>query len=409
MTANGPLAGVRVLELGTVLMVPFAGQILGDLGAEIVKVESFVGDPNRQVGSGAHPDLSGVSLNLNRNKRSLALDLARAEGRSALGRLVATCDVFMTNLRPQALAKLSLRYEDLSAERPDLVYCRSHGFASASGDADLPAYDDIIQAASGIASLSIHIDGVPRLLPTVFADKVTGLTIAYAILAALFDRQRSGIGHEVEVPMFDTMLAFTLVEHLGGATMIPPLGPPGYGRLLNPHRRPHQTSDGWIVLMPYSAMDWRRIWLQLQDDEFTQRLNGLTEHQVKSFAPEMYERLSEHLVSGTTQHWLQFCSDLDIAASAVPNLEDIVKDGGSHRGVLEPQSHSVVGSYLRIRPPAHFSGFEGAYREAPLIGQDSVDILAELGYAHAEIQELVRENVVRTSAKTTGRPSGEMS
>ncbi|NEW69263.1 MULTISPECIES: CaiB/BaiF CoA transferase family protein [Streptomyces] len=394
--SSGPLSGVRVVELGTVLMVPLAGQILGDLGADVIKVESLEGDANRQVGPGPHPDLSGVALNLNRNKRSIAVDLRTAEGREVLARITATADVFLTNLRPSALGKLRVRYEDVRAWQPKIVYCRSHGYGSDTPEADDPAYDDVVQASSGMASLSESVTGEPSLLPTVLADKVCGLTIVYAVLAALFERTNTGAGQEVEVPMFDTMLAFTLVEHLGGATLQPPLSKPGYERVLTPHRRPHRTEDGWIVIMPYSVRDWDRLWAHLGREDHRAALAGLTAHEVKQMAPRMYAWLDRELPAHSTAHWLQICASLDIAAAPVTDLEGVVSGPGRSKGVLSSAHHPVAGDYLRIARPVRFGSPLEVRHEAPLVGEDTLEILSEVGYSHQDVARFTAHGAIRS-------------
>lgn len=400
-----PLAGVRVLEVGSVLMVPYAGQILGDLGADVVKVESLIGDPNRLAGPGTHPELSGIALNINRNKRSIAVDLASPSGKQVLHRLVSTSDVLLTNLRPTALEKLDLRYADVAQSRPDIVYCRSHGHASDSPDAERPAYDDIVQAASGIAALSESIDGRPRLLPTVLADKVSGLTIVYAVLAALLQRRSTGVGQEVEVPMFDTMLSFILVEHLAGATPRPPLTQPGYRRVLTPHRRPLRTRDGWVVTMPYSTRDWRRLWTRLGEVEQLAALEGLTEAEVKARAPEFYQALGSAVAAATSREWVALCAEVDVAASEVPSLAELVEQPALHRGVLSTRHHDVCGDYLSIAPPVRFSSSHPVLRDAPRIGEQTVELLREAGFTDDEVRVMVSAGTVKAALDPTAAAS----
>ena len=220
--SGGPLDGIRVLDLSSVVMGPLATQILGDLGADVITVENRDGDINRVMGPGPHPGLSGVSLNLLRNKRNISLDIAHPDGRAALLRVAAGCDVFVTNLRPGSVGRLRLRYPDVAAVRPDVIYCQAHGFPSDSPQADAPAFDDIIQAACGVPDVLRRANGLPDLMPTLLADKVSGLVLAYSIMAALFHRARTGEGQQVEVPMADAMLAFLLVEHGSGAISRPP-------------------------------------------------------------------------------------------------------------------------------------------------------------------------------------------
>ena len=222
---EGPLSGVRVLDLTTVVMGPYATQVLGDLGADVIVVEGTTLETNRVMGPGPHPQLSGTSLNLMRNKRSLRLDFKLAEGREALLRVAATCDVVITNVRPSALRRAGLRYEDVAARHPDIVYCEAHGWPTDSERTDDPAYDDVIQAGTGVADAFRRQTGSPSLVPTIFVDKLCGLTIAYAVIAALFRRERTGRGERIEVPMSEAAAAFVLVEHGAGAIPEPPAGP----------------------------------------------------------------------------------------------------------------------------------------------------------------------------------------
>ena len=261
MTANprGLLDGVRVVDLTSIVMGPLATQILGDLGADVITVEDPRGTLSRVMTAGPEPGLSGVALNLLRNKRNVVLDLKTEAGREALLEVAATADVLVTNLRPGTLARLRLTYADVAPVRPDIVYCQAQGYPSDSGAADAPAYDDVIQAATGLPDAFRRFGGEPLFAPTLMADKVSGLTIAYAVLAALFHRQRTGEGQHVEVPMVDVMTAFMLVEHAGAATARPPQGPPGYQRILNPERRPQRTQDGWISVLPYTRKNFEDI------------------------------------------------------------------------------------------------------------------------------------------------------
>jgi crotonobetainyl-CoA:carnitine CoA-transferase CaiB-like acyl-CoA transferase len=258
-SAPGPLAGVRVLDLTSVIMGPLATQVLGDLGADVVSIETRDGDTNRAMGRGAHPELSGVAMNLMRNKRSIVLDLKHPEGRAACLRLAAGSDVVVTNLRPGPLSRLRLTWDDIRAVRPDIVFCRAHGFSTASGRADDPAYDDIVQSSSGIGDLFARIGMTPMLLPTLVADKVCGFVIANAILAALLHRERTGAGQEIEVPMVDVMRAFVLVEHGAGGIPEPQVARPGYPRILTPERKPQRTRDGWINVLPYHKEDYQAL------------------------------------------------------------------------------------------------------------------------------------------------------
>ena len=234
----GPLDGIRVLDLTSVIMGPYATQIMGDLGADVISIEEAHGDTNRAMGLGPHRQLSGVSLNLLRNKRNVCVDLKTEEGRALFLDIGATADVVVTNLRPGPLRRLRLTYDDVRAVRPDVVFCEARGYREDSVKAEDPAYDDVIQAGSGMADVIEKVTGEPRVVPSIIADKVCGLTIVYAVLAALVHRERTGEGQRIEVPMLDAMQSFMLVEHAAGATTVPPVAPAGYGRVLSVHRGP---------------------------------------------------------------------------------------------------------------------------------------------------------------------------
>jgi crotonobetainyl-CoA:carnitine CoA-transferase CaiB-like acyl-CoA transferase len=386
----GALDGIRVLDLTSVVMGPFATQILGDLGADVITIESATGDTNRVMGPGPHRWLSGVSLNLLRNKRNVTLDLKIADGRDVLLRLAATCDVFVTNLRPGPLARLKLRYDDVCEVRPDVVYCQAQGFPADSGRADEPAYDDIIQSASGAADMTARSYGEPGLVPTIFADKVAGMTIAYSVLAALFHRERTGEGQRIEVPMVEAVQAFVLVEHGAGAVLRPPLGPAGYERVLTPERRPQRTLDGWIGVLPYSRESYDALFAAGGRDDLLgdpRYQHGRARIENSDF---LYQQVRGILATRTTEEWLEFCRDHHIPATAVATLDDIVD--------AQPDaSHPVAGTYKQVRPGARLSATPMTTRRpAPLPGQDNADVLRELGYDDDEIADLTTRGVLRT-------------
>ena len=385
----GPLHGVRVLDLTSVVMGAMATAILGDLGADVLTIESDRGDTNRAMGSGPHPQLSGISLNLLRNKRNLDLDLKAAEGRELLLRLAATCDVFVTNLRPGPLARLGAAYEDVAAVRPDVVYCQAQGWPSDHPRANDPAYDDIIQAATGVGDLTRQVSGTPTLLPTIFADKVTGLTIVYAVLAALFHRERTGEGQRVEVPMVDATTSFLLLEHGSGAVPRPPTGPPGYPRILTPQRRPHPTADGWIAMLPYSQENFDTLFrlggrTDLIGDE--RYATGRARIANSDF---LYEQVRSIAQTRTTAEWLEICAQHAIPATEVATIEELVD-------ALPEAKHPVSGAYKEIPPPVRFGATPASVRRpAPLIGEHTDEVLGELGLTAADIAGLEERGVVR--------------
>ena len=254
--ASGPLTGFRILDLTTVLLGPYATQILADYGADVIKVESPEGDPVRPNGSFRHPDKASLYLAVNRNKRAIAIDLKSAEGRDLLWTLIDTADVLVHNLRPASIERLGFTYAAVAKRNPRLVYCVSTGFGSNGPDCDKPAYDDIIQSGCGIANLNGQGRGSPDYVPTVMADKTAGLMLSQAIVTALLARERTGRGQRVEVPMLESLVSFVMVEHLGGLTFEPPVGPAGYTRLMAGGRQPAPTKDGHMTVLPYTGRHW---------------------------------------------------------------------------------------------------------------------------------------------------------
>ena len=255
----GPLHGVKIVEMTSVVLGPYAVQILADMGAEVIKIEQPRGDSNRTLGASRNPGMSALYLTCNRNKRSIVLDLRKPGARDAMLAMVKDADVFVHNNRPQVMTKLGLDYADMKKVNPKIIYCGAYGYAKTGPYGALGALDDSIQAVSGIAMLNKLVLGEPRYLPTVVADKTTAITVVYGILAALFNRERTGEGQELEVPMFETMVNFVMAEHLWGMTFEPPKGAPGYTRLMSHHRKPYKTLDGYIAILPYLDAHWQKF------------------------------------------------------------------------------------------------------------------------------------------------------
>jgi crotonobetainyl-CoA:carnitine CoA-transferase CaiB-like acyl-CoA transferase len=393
-TGAGPLAGIRVVELATVVMGPFGAQILGDLGAEVVKVETGGGDGSRAMGGGPHPELSGIALNLHRNKRSLGLDLKDPRGRAVLLRLLADADVLITNLRPGPLRRLGLDHAAIGADFPRLVYCQAQGFRTSSPEADLPAYDDIIQALSGFPQLNAMGFDAMHFVPSTVADKVAGMFIAQGVLAALVARSVTGEGQRVEVPMFDAALAFNLVEHLSRAAV--PGGPAGYNRVLTAHRGPHRTADGWVAMLPYTDAHWTALFTAVGEEHLLEH-EWFADHRARlAHADEVYGLLASILVRKSTAEWVAIGTEIGVPVSVVPRLQEIVDEPAHHRGVLRDAEHPVVGPFRSIAQPVVFerSG-QRAFDPAPLVGEHTEAVLAELGLSAEEISELLADGVVR--------------
>ncbi len=369
MNATGPLAGLRVLDLTSVVMGPLCTQMLGDLGADVVVVERSGGDANRVMGAGPHPELSGVALNLMRNKRSVGIDLRTPEGAAAVRDLISTCDALVTTMLPASLARVGLTYPDAATIRPDIVYAQAQGYPLDSAQADDPTYDDVIQAATGVADMMARMHGVPTLVPSIFADKVCGLILGHAVLAALLHRQRTGTGQHVEVPMVDAMRSFMLVEHGAGAIADPPVGPVGYQRILTPERGPQQTADGWISILPYSREHYAALFTQGDVTDLVDVAHYADPRSRIEYADLLYRAVRTIVATRPTAYWLEFCLEKRVPASPIVTLDDMVAE-------LPVVEHPVAGRYRHIPAAARFSHTpQQLLRPAPLIGQHTAEIV----------------------------------
>ncbi|MDP4021478.1 CoA transferase [Methylobacterium sp. NEAU 140] len=386
----GPLAGVRVIDLTNVIMGPTATHMLADLGADVIKVEAPEGDSFRHYRPARGPGMGGNFLHLNRNKRSVRLDLKRAEARAALDRLIAGADVFVHAMRPDAVARLGYAYERVRGLNPGIVYCGAYGFGADGPYAHKAAYDDLIQAGSGLAALRSAADGAPAYLPTVLCDKIAGQAIACAILAALYQRRSGGGGQAVEVPMFETMVEFNFVEHMVGYAFAPPLGPPGFNRVLSPRRKPYRTRDGYACILPYSDRNWRDFFVH------TGRLDFVDDPRFAPLAVRvqnieiLYALVEEEAVKRTTADWVAFCDSVSIPCMPVLGLEDLPEDPHLKAvGFWGEAEHPSEGRYRTMRRPANFSGSRFRIRRhAPRHGEHTAEVLAEAGLDRAAIAAL---------------------
>ena len=389
-TSAGPLAGITVIDLTAVVLGPLTTQILGDLGADIIKVEPPEGDIMRAGGAARHPGMGSIYLALNRNKRSVALDLKQPEGAAVLRRLIARADVVIHNMRAAAIARLGFDYAAVQAINPKIVYCAAYGFSERGPYRDYPAYDDLIQARAGIAALAEAHAPAPIFAPTLIADKTVGLTAVYAVLAALFHRERSGQGQAIEVPMFETMVAFTLAEHLGGLTFEPPLGSAGYARLLAPDRRPHRTTDGHVAILPYTTRHWRDFFALAGRPELGSDPRIADPATRNRHVGELYALLAELVATKPTGFWLDGCRAADIPAAPVNPLAALPDDPHlAAVGLFAHTEHPSEGAIRELRPPVGFSATPTALRRpAPRLGADTAAVLREHGYDDAAIAAL---------------------
>ncbi len=376
----GPLTGVRVIDLTSIVMGPYATQILGDMGADVIKVESPEGDVFRYVTPFRNRGMSAAFLNLNRNKRSVALDLKREDDRRTMLDLLDGADVFVTTVRPQAMRKLGLDYESLRERNPRLIYCGGYGFSEEGPYAGRPAFDDIIQAMSGIASLQgENSQAGPQYVNTIFADKTVGCAMAYAIAMALYERERSGRGQAIEVPMFETMVSFNLVEHLAGETYCPAQEGMGYERVLSEHRRPYRTKDGYIGALPYTAEQWARFFEAAGRPEMAADPR-VTDPALRSRnIHDLYGLLAEIVAERTTAEWVELLRAADIPMTPVLSPEELLDDEHLQAlGFFRSEVHPSEGEVRTIGIPVRFSRTPGAVRRlAPRLDEHREEILVE--------------------------------
>ncbi|KAB2910737.1 MAG: CoA transferase [Dechloromonas sp.] len=395
----GPLKGVRVVDLTSVLMGPFATQILGDLGADVIKVEAPEGDIVRRYNPSRSAGMPGVFMNLHRNKRSIVLDLKSAAGADAFRRLVGTADVIVHNVRSQAMARLGFDYESVRALNPRIIYCIANGFRQDGPYAAKAAYDDVIQAGAGLCDIIQQVNGEASYVPAALCDKVAGMAIVYALLAALFHRERTGEGQAVEVPMFETNIAFNLVEHIAGYAFEPPMSKPGFERYMTRMRRPYQTADGYMCLLPYTDANWRAFFAFVErpdvlDDprfsDFTRRIANIE---------ALYGLVAELVRTRSTAEWVAFCDKASIPGMRMMSFAELWEDPHLQAvGMFGTAEHPTEGVYRTIGHPVVFSATPATLRtHAPRQGQQTDEILREIGFSQDEIEKFRAEGVTQTS------------
>ncbi len=390
------LEGIRVIEVGAVVLGPYAGQILADLGAEVIKVEPLEGDIARY----AHPTGPGggaLFVNNNRNKAMLALDLKSAEGRDVLARLIGTADVLFHNMRVEAAERLGLGFDTVAAINPRIVHCAAIGFGQRGRYRNRPAFDDIIQAASGIAGLGSATGGDPRFVPTILADKVAALHAVYGILAALVARAGGREGpFKVEVPMFEALAAFLLNEHLAAATFDAD-GAVGYPRILSPNRRPFRTADGWLAVLPYTERQWRAFLTEVQRDDILAQEWFTDQEQRAARIDTLYALVADALSARTTDAWIAALESRDIPCSRVAALGDLLTDPHlAEIGFFDVPASYPEGVARALPQPVLFDGLAPREDSPPrALGANSRQVLRDCGLADDEIERLIRREIVR--------------
>lgn len=394
----GPLSGIRVIDLTTVLMGPYATQFLGDFGADVVKVEAPSGDLVRTIGPGRSPGMGPIFLHANRSKRSVVLNLKTEEGRTLLLDLCKDADMLVYNVRPAAMKRLGLSYEEVAAVNPRMIYAGLYGYGQDGAYAARPAYDDLIQGGATLPYLFMRAgSGEPRYVPSAIADRVVGLTALSAVLAALVERNRTGLGQRVDVPMFETMVGFILGDHLGGLTFDPPLDNGGYIRQLARDRRPYRTADGYVCALVYTDEHWRSFLNaigqpNLMDDDprystFASRMANVD---------EVYAELTQTFLTRTSAEWIALLDEIDVPVMAMHSFESVLEDPHLRDiGFFKRVEHPSEGEILTISNPVRMSRTPiEPNRLAPQLGEHTNEILQELGLQPSEIETLAARGIV---------------
>ena len=394
---TGPLSGVRILDLTTVVMGPSATQMLGDLGADVVKIETSGGDSMRWIGPWRHAGMGPLFMNANRNKRSVVLDLKSPDGKSAAMALARQADVLVSNVRPQALARLGLDYEGARKTNRRIIYCAAVGYGSDGPESGKAVYDDLMQAASGVAGLFGTVDGAPRYAPLNICDRIVGLYVANAVTSALYHRAMTDEGQEIEVPMFETMAQFVLADHMGGAAFVPSAGEMGYRRLLSRTRGPYATRDGYLSLVVYTYKHWKAFTNivgcpdLLDTDERFRSQETRTRH-----AEDVGRFLAGHLVKRDNKDWLEVLHAVDIPACPVNAIEDLI--GNPHLKAVnffEEMDHPTEGRVRVCSYPVRFSGSPASVRRlAPNLGEHTAEVLG----APTLSEPLVHDNTAKAAS-----------
>jgi len=389
---SGPLEGIRAVDLTSAVLGPVATQILGDMGADVIKVEPPQGDPIRPLGPSRHPGMGAYFLNINRNKRSVALDLKRPTARDALLKLVETADVFIHNMRLGAAERLGVDYNTLAARNPRLVYAAATGFRKEGVHRDRPSFDDVIQGESGLAALNGGVGGEPRYVPMAVCDKICGYVLASAIGMALFHRERTGEGQEIHVPMLETMVAFNLVDHLWHGVLAEPEKGLGYPRMLTPHRRPFPTKDGHICILATTDTQSRHLFEALDCPELADDARFCTLDQRTDNIDELYAIIVERMRQRSTAEWRERLDAFDVPNGVVTNLKGLLADPYlDETRFFEPVEHPSEGKMLTTAIPVTFSASPGdSFRlPPPRLGEHTHSVLRELGFSASQIDAII--------------------
>ena len=394
---EAPLKGIKIIDASSILMVPYCTRLLADMGAEIIKVETLAGDNTRYIGPSINKGMAAVFLNINRNKKSISVDLKSADGRLIIYKLIKNSDIFVSNIRKASLKKLKLTHSDFIKINPKIITANAVGFSSKGPYAGLPAFDDTIQAISGMAAYQEIYSDQPSYTSGATADKVTGLMLGMSILSALYKREKNGEGIELEVPMMETMVDFTLVEHLYGYNFLPPKAPPVYPRQSSPNRKPYKTSDGYIAVLPYSDDQWLRFFNITNKEKILKDPKFASLESRNQNIDELYKILSEELKMKNTDYWIKNLRKQDIPATKVNSPKDLFEDEHLEKTkFFKVQNHPTEGKLLYPSFPVEFNHDKIAESlHAPSLGENTKEILTDLGYSEFEIESLVSKGTIK--------------
>ncbi len=378
---HGPLHGIKVVEIASIVLGPLATQYLADMGADVIKIEAPEGDLTRSLGPQRHPGMSAVFLNCNRNKRSVVLDLRRKEDQRALHRIVEQSDVVLHSIRSRALERMGITYETLSALNAKLIYCHVKGFSDEGLYAGKPAYDDVIQALTGLASLQTGLVGSPRYMPTIFADKVSALHAAYAVVMALFHRAQTGRGQQVVMPMFEAMTAFNCVEHLWGSTFEPPIATMGYETIVKAARKPYETKDGYIAFLPYTDVHWKSFFDAIGKPQMMQDARFMNYPARQKHFAQVWAFVTDELKQRTNAEWLEMLGRGDTPIAAVNDLGDLPHEPHLESvGFWQMREHPTEGLLRFSSSPFGLQDSPPSLRRLPpTLGQHTQEVFEEFG------------------------------
>ncbi|MEM6664335.1 MAG: CoA transferase [Pseudomonadota bacterium] len=392
------LNGIKVVDLTTVIMGPFATAQLGALGADVIKVESPAGDNVRHIAPMISPAMGAGYLNANRNKRAITLDLKQPAARAALGKILADADVFVTNMRRKPAEKLGLDRETLCRAHPDLIHCQAVGFGRGGRYENDAAYDDVVQSMSGFASVNANADGEPRFVPQIIVDKLSAMFIVEGVLASLVHRERTGVAQSFEVPMFETASYFLMTEHLQGQTHQPPIGPPGYARLMNPYRKPYRTRDGFVAVLPYVDKHWAKMLPLIGREDVLKEDWFQTTTERSKRVKELYQMVDEAMPARTTEEWLSLFREADIPCGPVNSMEDLLEDGHlSETGFFHEHDHPTEGRLRITRHPLAWQIDPEPETHAPGMGEHTEDVLRGAGLSDQEIAAMLESGAAVTA------------